>query len=97
MGGGYNFKVWKGSESGDIVETTTHKSSLTGDQVYLKITHTGVCGTDLHYSHQDIVLGHEGIGIVAAIGPDVKDLKEYVQSHLSTDATPQKEEKTTSS
>ena len=43
--------------------------------------HCGVCHTDLHVAHGDFgkvpgrVLGHEGIGIVKEVAPDVKSLK----------------------
>jgi D-arabinose 1-dehydrogenase-like Zn-dependent alcohol dehydrogenase len=71
----FDFKVFKGSASGDIVESVTHRPALTKDEVYIQITHSGVCGTDQHYKRADMVLGHEGIGVVKAIGPDVKALK----------------------
>ena len=32
------------------------------------LTHTGLCGTDLHTPTFNCVLGHEGVGIVQAIG-----------------------------
>ncbi|TVY46954.1 putative formaldehyde dehydrogenase [Lachnellula occidentalis] len=74
----YDFKVSKGSSSGDIVESTSHRPTLTRDEIYIKITHSGVCGTDQKYRHYDMVLGHEGIGVVKAIGPDVKGFKVQV-------------------
>jgi propanol-preferring alcohol dehydrogenase len=53
-------------------------------EVLVKIVSTGVCHTDLHAADGDwpvkpkppFVPGHEGAGIVAAVGPGVKDLKE---------------------
>lgn len=72
-----SFTVFKGSKDGSIVESTTSKpDQLTGDLVQLKVTASGLCGTDLHYRNADMVLGHEGVGIVEAIGPDVKYLKK---------------------
>ena len=38
------------------------------NQVLVKISHSGLCGTDVHYQHADISLGHEGAGTVQAIG-----------------------------
>jgi len=35
-----------------------------------------VCGTDLHYIHQDMVLGHEGVGRVEAVGDAVTKFKD---------------------
>ena len=75
-GEGLNFTVYKGSKDGSIVESTTHRDSLQGDQVLLKITHSGLCGTDEHYRSADQVLGHEGAGVVQDIGPGVRALKK---------------------
>lgn len=50
------------------------------DEVLVKIIATGMCHTDLIVRDQyypvplPAVLGHEGAGIVEAVGPDVKDL-----------------------
>lgn len=73
----YNIKVFKGSSTGEVHEGHTQRPEVTRDQVYLDITHSGVCGTDEHFKYVDMGLGHEGIGIVRAIGPDVKALKMY--------------------
>jgi Zn-dependent alcohol dehydrogenase len=48
---------------------------LREDEVYLQVTHSGICGTDRFYRGAEMVLGHEGVGIVKAIGPAVKSLK----------------------
>ncbi|KAK9364911.1 chaperonin 10-like protein [Lipomyces kononenkoae] len=72
---GFEFTVYKGSTDGKVLKSTTHKDDLKGDQVLVKVTHSGVCFTDVHYLHTDMVLGHEGVGIVQKVGPDVKDLK----------------------
>lgn len=69
------FTVFRGSESGAIKRATTTLPALSGDQVYLKVTASGLCGTDEHFRKSGIVLGHEGTGIVKEIGPDVKKLK----------------------
>ncbi|KAJ7105433.1 putative NADP-dependent alcohol dehydrogenase C 2 [Mycena crocata] len=71
---GIDFTVFKGSPNG-IVQATTHSESPTGNQVLVKITHSGICGTDEHYKHADMVLGHEGVGKVQQVGKEVKDLK----------------------
>jgi D-arabinose 1-dehydrogenase-like Zn-dependent alcohol dehydrogenase len=70
-----SFKVYKGTPSG-IEEAKTTKPALTGDQVLIKTTVSGLCGTDLHYKNANIALGHEGIGVVQELGPDVKRLKQ---------------------
>jgi len=58
-----SFTVFKGSESGQIKESRTTRE-VGPDEVLLRVTHSGVCGTDEHYRHTDMVLGHEGVGIV---------------------------------
>ncbi|KAJ6782234.1 hypothetical protein PWT90_08862 [Aphanocladium album] len=71
-----SFTVYKGAADGNPVKSTTSKpKELTGDQVLLKVLASGVCGTDLHYRKSDIVLGHEGVGEVQAVGPLVRHLK----------------------
>ncbi|KAK7005881.1 NAD(P)-dependent alcohol dehydrogenase protein [Favolaschia claudopus] len=62
---------FKGSEKNGIVESTSHRQGPTGNDVLVKITHSGICGTDEHYKHVDMVLGHEGVGIVEQIGDRV--------------------------
>ena len=57
------FTVFKGSKEGKIVESTTTRE-LGADEVLIKVSHSGLCGTDEHYRHTDMVLGHEGAGVV---------------------------------
>ncbi|OTA88548.1 hypothetical protein M434DRAFT_399009 [Hypoxylon sp. CO27-5] len=72
-----SFTVYKGSKEGVVVRSTANKpEQLTHDKVLMKITASGLCGTDLHYLDKDMILGHEGVGIVEAMGPDVKYLKK---------------------
>ncbi|KAJ6439361.1 NADP-dependent alcohol dehydrogenase [Purpureocillium lavendulum] len=83
------FTVFKGAEDGKPKKSTTTKpDKLEGDNVLLRVTASGVCGTDLHYGTssadhrlhqqltQDMVLGHEGVGVVEDVGPDVKFLRK---------------------
>jgi len=49
----------------------------------VKLTRTTICGTDLHIIKGDVptvpngrVLGHEGVGVVDSVGPDVKNFKK---------------------
>ncbi|PQE06830.1 hypothetical protein CJF32_00010386 [Rutstroemia sp. NJR-2017a WRK4] len=67
--------AFKGSSSGEIVEASIPRKPLDGSQVLIEIHAAGFCGTDLHYTHQDMVLGHEGAGVVVELGPKVKHLK----------------------
>lgn len=38
-------------------------------------TQPGVCGTDIHYHHAGIGLGHEGAGVIVEVGPEVTNHK----------------------
>lgn len=57
------FTVFKGSKEGKIIKSTTQKE-LKPDEVLIKVTHSGLCGTDEHYKHADMGLGHEGAGVI---------------------------------
>lgn len=54
---------------------------LRDDDVLVKVKACGVCGTDLHIHEGEFIAkfplipGHETIGVVAAVGPKVKDFK----------------------
>jgi Zn-dependent alcohol dehydrogenase len=41
----------------------------------IEVTHSGVCGTDEHFKYRPVGLGHEGIGVVKVVSPDVVNLK----------------------
>ncbi|KAE8139476.1 chaperonin 10-like protein [Aspergillus pseudotamarii] len=69
------FTVFKGSPNGEIVECRTRRPDPRGDEVLVRVTHSGLCGTDEHYRHADIVLGHEGAGLVKSVGSNVISLK----------------------
>lgn len=63
-----------------LIENKELRLLETGEAL-VDIEYCGVCHTDLHVAHGDFgkvpgrVLGHEGIGIVKEIAPDVKSLK----------------------
>lgn len=71
-----SFTVYKGHKSGKVSAATTEKGELERDQVLLRVTASGLCGTDLHYRTADMALGHEGVGIVEELGPQVTYLKK---------------------
>ncbi|TKA22131.1 hypothetical protein B0A50_08188 [Salinomyces thailandicus] len=71
-----SFTVYKGSKDGSVKQTKTERPELSADDVLVKITASGLCGTDLHYRNQDMGLGHEGVGIVEAVGPQAKYMKK---------------------
>jgi S-(hydroxymethyl)glutathione dehydrogenase/alcohol dehydrogenase len=60
-----------------------------GDLVRVRLTASGVCHSDLHVAAGEwtaplpMVLGHEGAGIVEAVGPDVSTLRPGDQVALS--------------
>ncbi|KIW62474.1 hypothetical protein PV04_10647 [Phialophora macrospora] len=64
-----DFTVFKGGKEG-VHETTTHRE-VGPREVLVRITHSGLCGTDVHYKEQDMGLGHEGVGIVENVGKEV--------------------------
>ena len=64
------YKTFRGSENGKIIEGSFQKN-LSYNDVLIEITHSGLCGTDVHYKNADIALGHEGVGIVKEVGPHV--------------------------
>lgn len=76
---GIDFTIFKGSKEGNIVKDTAHRDNLEGDECLVQTTHSGVCGTDEHYRHISMTLGHEFAGVVKAIGPGVTTLKVYVR------------------
>ena len=57
---------------------------ISSKQILVKIAASGVCHTDLHAISGDwpvkptlpLIPGHEGVGIIAAVGADVKSVKE---------------------
>ncbi|CCT72899.1 related to ADH7-NADP(H)-dependent alcohol dehydrogenase [Fusarium fujikuroi IMI 58289] len=57
--------VYRGTPSGRVQQATVPRPGPPkAHQVTVRITHSGLCGTDEHYKCQDMVLGHEGVGIV---------------------------------
>lgn len=59
---------------------TVELADLVGDEILVKMSGVGVCHTDISAAHGLVplplpaVLGHEGSGVVEAIGPDVTTL-----------------------
>jgi len=53
------------------------------DDIIVRITSTAICGSDLHLIHgfvpnmpEDFIIGHEPMGIVEEVGPDVTRVKK---------------------
>jgi len=68
--------VFKGSNNGIVKKTIQGKSKLESHDVAIRVTHSGVCGTDLHHTHENMVLGHEGVGVVDQVGSNVTSFKQ---------------------
>lgn len=50
-------------------------SELGLKEVLIQITHSSLCGSDVHMIPSGIALGHEGVGIVEKIGSEVTQFK----------------------
>ena len=53
------------------------------DDIIVKVTNSAICGSDLHLIHdmvpnlkQDYIIGHEPVGVVEEVGPEVTKLKK---------------------
>ncbi|KAK9365298.1 GroES-like protein [Lipomyces kononenkoae] len=68
------FDVYRGSKSGQPIRQRVTRD-LQPNEVFIRITHSGVCGTDEHWLHSEIALGHEGIGIIQQVGANVSSFK----------------------
>lgn len=68
------FNVFRGSENGDIVPDAS-KCTVKPTEVFVEISHAGLCGTDQLFKNKSIVLGHEGAGTVRDVGSAVRDFK----------------------
>ncbi|UKZ74711.1 hypothetical protein TrVFT333_002381 [Trichoderma virens FT-333] len=60
---------------GKVLLTTNPPRELQPKEVLIKITHSGLCSSDLAYVQYGCVLGHEGVGIVEQVGSEVTKLK----------------------
>ncbi|MFJ5533880.1 alcohol dehydrogenase catalytic domain-containing protein [Streptomyces sp. NPDC093261] len=73
--------TWQGRR--DVrVETVPDPRIEKHDDVIVRITSTGICGSDLHlyeilgpYLEAGDILGHEPMGVVEEVGPEVRTLK----------------------
>lgn len=73
--------TYQGKEQMTVKEVETPKIQENSDMI-VRITASGICGSDLHLykggiePQEDYVVGHEPMGIVEEVGPDVKNLKK---------------------
>lgn len=56
---------------GTVKRSPFETPALKPREVLVKITHSGLCGTDLFYIPYGCALGHEGVGVVEKIGDEV--------------------------
>lgn len=68
------YTVFRGVD-GAVKQATTPLPALGPKEILVKITHSGLCATDLAYLPYGLALGHEGVGIVEAIGSEVTQFK----------------------
>lgn len=66
-----------------IVKEVEAPSIKKRDDIIVKITTTAICGSDLHLIHgmipnmpEDYIIGHEPMGIVEEVGPEVTKVKK---------------------
>ena len=70
------------SADADIQPLEIERRAMRPNDVAIRITHCGICHSDLHMAHNDwgmsvypMVPGHEIVGIVTAVGPEVTKFK----------------------
>lgn len=68
------YQVFRGAE-GAVKKSSAPLPPLGPKDILVKITHSGVCASDLAYVPYGIALGHEGVGVVEAIGSAVTQFK----------------------
>ena len=75
--------IWSGKPSSVTVEKSPKPRILDPLDVIVRLTTSGICGSDLHIYHGALgsrgppwILGHEGIGIVTEIGQGVTGLRK---------------------
>ncbi|KAL1880258.1 hypothetical protein Plec18167_003661 [Paecilomyces lecythidis] len=73
---GKEYNIYKPQGEG-ISEIKTRVPALGPRDVLLRITHSGVCNADASFAKKGVAvaLGHEGVGIVEAVGSEVTLLK----------------------
>lgn len=71
MGKTVEFNVFRGSERGEITPEATTRT-IGPSEVFVEISHAGLCGTDRLFRNKNTPLGHEGAGTVRDIGSAVE-------------------------
>ncbi len=63
-----------GTPDGKIVQKTAVRA-ISGVEVLVRVTHSGLCGTDVHDVVSGCGLGHEGVGIIEKVCSEVRELR----------------------
>lgn len=78
--------TYQGIKNVEVKEVEDPKIQKPDDMI-IKVTSTAICGSDLHLIHgmipnmqEDYVIGHEPMGIVEEVGPEVTKLKKETAS-----------------
>ena len=58
----------------NFVKKTTQRA-LGLNEIKIRVTHSGICYTDVHAKDKACGLGHEGVGLVTDVGDAVKSMK----------------------
>ena len=73
--------TWQGKRKVSVEEVPDPKLEKSNDAI-VRVTSSGLCGSDLHlyelfgmYLHEGDILGHEPIGIVEEVGADIQNIK----------------------
>jgi threonine dehydrogenase-like Zn-dependent dehydrogenase len=73
--------VWHGNEDVRVDEVPDPSIQQPTDAI-IRVTSSGICGSDLHlygvlgmFMEEGDILGHEPMGIVEEVGPEVKDIE----------------------
>ncbi|KAL5603783.1 hypothetical protein FOVSG1_006533 [Fusarium oxysporum f. sp. vasinfectum] len=73
---GKEYCIYKPQDN-SIIESKVRIPALGPNDILIRITHSGVCNADASFAKRGacIALGHEGVGIVEAVGSNVTQLK----------------------
>ncbi|BDA44776.1 Uncharacterized zinc-type alcohol dehydrogenase-like protein [Coccomyxa sp. Obi] len=73
--------AWQGTKKMAIIDAPKPKVTNPGDAI-IKVTSSCICGSDLHLylnampgMEKNAIMGHEFMGIIESVGPDVKHFK----------------------
>ncbi|TIB10934.1 hypothetical protein E3P89_02619 [Wallemia ichthyophaga] len=69
------FKAFRGQHDGSVKESVGRVDDIGDNDVLIKLTHAGLCFTDVHHIELGNALGHEPTGNIVETGKDVRHLK----------------------